>query len=250
VDAGARVTSLPASTVVARDQLTMKAMILAAGLGTRMRPLTDHCPKPLLDVAGKPLIVRHIEKLAAAGFHDIVINIAHLGHMIEAALGDGKQWGVRIQYSCESQPLETAGGIVNALPLLGDEAFLLINGDIWCDYSLENLPIENLRNFSQTRLAHLVLVNNPEHHPAGDFVLNNDKAKPRDEQVGLTFSGLSVMHPRLFANWRARTGEAFPLREVLLPAMEANQVNGEHYDGYWLDVGTPQRLQQLIEKFV
>ncbi len=223
----------------------MKAMILAAGLGTRMRPLTDHCPKPLLDVAGKPLIVRHIERLAAAGFHHIVINIAHLGHMIEEALGDGAQWGVHIQYSRESQPLETAGGIVNALPLLGDEAFLLINGDIWCDF-----PLENLRTQTFCGLAHLVLVNNPQHHPAGDFVIDNGNVKPRDEQNGLTFSGLSLMHPRLFANWRARAGEAFPLREVLLPAMEDNQVSGEQYAGYWLDVGTPQRLQQLVEKFV
>ena len=223
----------------------MKVMILAAGLGTRMRPLTDHCPKPLLEVAGKSLIVRHIERLAAAGFSDIVINIAHLGYMIEAALGDGERWGVRIQYSRESHPLETAGGIVNALPLLGDEAFLLINGDIWCDY-----PLENLRSLSLSGLAHLVLVNNPEHHPFGDFVLDNDKVQPRDERAGLTFSGLSVMHPCLFQNWRVRTGEAFPLREVLLPAMEAGKVSGEHYTGYWLDVGTPQRLQQLVEKFV
>ena len=229
----------------------MKAMILAAGLGTRMRPLTDHCPKPLLDVAGKPLIVRHIERLVAAGFHDIVINIAHLGHMIEAALGNGEQWGVRIQYSRESQPLETAGGIVNALPLLGDEAFLLINGDIWCDF-----PLNNLRTQKFSGLAHLILVNNPEHHPAGDFVLVCDsalsrgKVKPRGEEMGFTFSGLSVMHPCLFENWRVRAGEAFPLREVLLPAMEAGKVSGEHYAGYWLDVGTPQRLQQLIEKFV
>jgi hypothetical protein len=126
----------------------MKAMILAAGLGTRMRPLTDNCPKPLLDVAGKPLIVRHIERLAAAGFQEIIINIAHLGHMIEDALGDGHLWGVRIQYSRESRPLETAGGIVNALPLLGDDAFLLINGDIWCDYPLihlRSLPLSGWR---------------------------------------------------------------------------------------------------------
>lgn len=223
----------------------MRAMILAAGLGTRMRPLTDHCPKPLLDVAGKPLIVRHIERLAAAGFRDIVINIAHLGHMIEAALGSGERWGVHIRYSRESQPLETAGGIVNALPLLGDEAFLLINGDIWCDF-----PLIDLLDTPLSGLAHLVLVNNPEHHPAGDFLLHDDKVLLRGEQTGLTFSGLSVMHPRLFENWRARAGEAFPLRDVLLPAMAAGKVSGEHYTGYWLDVGTPQRLQQLVEKFV
>ena len=223
----------------------MKAMILAAGLGTRMRPLTDHCPKPLLDVAGKPLIVRHIENLAAAGFCDIVINIAHLGHMIEAALGDGHPWGVNIHYSREAQPLETAGGIVNALPLLGDNPFLLINGDIWCDYRLDSLRASPLSG-----LAHLVLVDNPEHHSAGDFVLQAGKVHPRGEQTGFTFSGLSVMHPRLFENWRPRAGEAFPLREILLPAMAAGQVSGEYYAGYWLDVGTPQRLQQLIEKFV
>lgn len=227
------------------ESRTMKAMILAAGLGTRMRPLTDHCPKPLLDVAGKPLIARHIERLAAAGFHDIVINIAHLGHMIEAALGDGSQWGVSIHYSRETQPLETAGGIVNALPLLGDGAFLLVNGDIWSDY-----PLVRLQSLRLSGLAHLVLVDNPEHHSAGDFVLQGDKVYPRGEQAGLTFSGLSVMHPRLFDNWRPRAGEAFPLREILLPAMAAGEVSGEHYKGYWLDVGTPQRLQQLVGKFV
>ncbi|HSC76521.1 MAG TPA: nucleotidyltransferase family protein [Pseudomonadales bacterium] len=223
----------------------MKAMILAAGLGTRMRPLTDHCPKPLLDVAGKPLIVRHIERLATANFQDIVINTAHLGHMIEAVLGDGSQWGVRIQYSRESQPLETAGGIVNALSLLGEDTFLLINGDIWTDY-----PLEHLRRLSLSGLAHLVLVNNPEHHSHGDFVLREGRAYPRGEQPGFTFSGLSVMHPQLFTGWRARAGEAFPLRDILLPAMAADQVSGEHYAGYWLDVGTPQRLQRLVMKFV
>jgi MurNAc alpha-1-phosphate uridylyltransferase len=230
----------------------MQAMILAAGLGTRMRPLTDHCPKPLLDVAGKPLVVRHIERLAEAGFRDIVINTAHLGHMIEAALGSGEQWGVRIQYSRESQPLETAGGIVNALPLLGEDAFLLINGDIWCDF-----PLASLRRPLLPHLAHLVLVDNPPHHPAGDFVLVCDGASttggtvlPRGEQTGLTFSGLSVMHPRLFGHWRQRAGDAFPLRDVLLPAMAAGAVSGEQYNGYWLDVGTPQRLQQLVERFV
>lgn len=225
--------------------LSMKTMILAAGLGTRMRPLTDHCPKPLLDVAGKPLIVRHIERLAAAGFRDIVINTAHLGQMIEEALGDGRQWGVNIRYSREQQPLETAGGIVNALPLLGDEAFLLVNGDIWCDF-----PLEQLHGKPLPAQAHLVLVDNPEHHPSGDFLLGDgNKVKPRADQPGLTFSGLSVMHPSLFANWRDRAGEAFPLREVLLPAMAAGQVSGEHYKGYWLDVGTPSRLQQLVALF-
>ena len=221
----------------------MKAMILAAGLGTRMRPLTDHCPKPLLDVAGKPLIVRHIERLAAAGFRELVINTAHLGQMIEDALGDGAAWGVSICYSRELQPLETAGGIVNALPLLGDAPFLVINGDIWTDFPLATLQ----QGLPADVLAHLVLVDNPDHHPQGDFVLRDGCVMPRGEAQGLTFSGLSVLSPALFAAWRARAGEALPLREVLLPAMQNGAVHGEHYKGYWLDVATPQRLEQLAQ---
>ena len=221
----------------------MQAMILAAGMGTRMRPLTDHCPKPLLDVAGKPLIVRHIERLAQAGFRKLVINTAHLGRMIEETLGDGATWSVRIHYSREPQPLETAGGILNALPLLGEAPFLVINGDIWTDFPLASLP----RHLSAGVLAHLVLVDNPDHHPSGDFVLRDGAVLPRDAAQGLTFSGLSVLSPTLFSAWRTRAGEAFPLREVLLPAMRSGAVSGEHYDGYWLDVGTPQRLQQLAQ---
>jgi len=221
----------------------MKAMILAAGLGTRMRPLTDHCPKPLLDVAGKPLIVRHIERLAAAGFRELVINTAHLGQMIEEALGDGATWGVHIQYSREPQPLETAGGILKALPLLGDAPFLVINGDIWTDFPLATLQ----QGLPADVLAHLVLVDNPDHHPQGDFALCNGRVQPRSAAQGLTFSGLSVLSPALFAAWLTRAGEAFPLREVLLPAMQRGAVCGEHYKGYWLDVGTPQRLEQLAQ---
>lgn len=219
-------------------------MILAAGLGTRMRPLTDHCPKPLLDVAGKPLIVRHIERLAEAGFTELVINTAHLGHLIEEALGNGSAWSVRIAYSRESQPLETAGGIVNALPLLGAEPFLVINGDIWLDFPLATLR----RSLLTGALAHLVLVDNPAHHPQGDFMLRGERVLPRGNEQGLTFSGLSVLSPTLFAAWRARAGEAFPLREVLWPAMQNGAVRGEHYSGYWLDVGTPQRLQELAQR--
>jgi MurNAc alpha-1-phosphate uridylyltransferase len=222
----------------------MKAMILAAGLGTRMRPLTDHCPKPLLDVAGKPLIVRHIERLAAAGFKELVINTAHLGYLIEEALGDGAAWGVNIRYSREPQPLETAGGIVHALPLLGAEPFLVINGDIWIDFPLSSLP----RCVDADVLAHLVLVANPEHHPQGDFVLREGRVMPRGDAQGLTFSGLSVLSPQLFSAWRLQAGEAFPLRAVLLPAMQSGAVSGEYYSGYWLDVGTPQRLQQLAQR--
>ncbi|HNE26768.1 MAG TPA: nucleotidyltransferase family protein [Pseudomonadales bacterium] len=222
----------------------MKAMILAAGLGTRMRPLTDRCPKPLLDVAGKPLIVRHIERLVAAGFGELVINTAHLGHMIEETLGDGSAWGARIAYSREPQPLETAGGIVQALPLLGEEPFLVINGDIWIDFPLAALR----RPLPAGALAHLVLVDNPAHHPQGDFVLRDEYVLSRGNEQGLTFSGLSIVSPALFAAWRVRAGEAFPLREVLLPAMQNHAVRGEHYSGYWLDVGTPQRLQALAQR--
>lgn len=225
----------------------MKCMILAAGLGTRMRPLTDHCPKPLLDVAGKPLIVRHVARLVAAGFTDIVINVSHLGQMIEDRLGDGSAWGARIQYSREPEPLETAGGIVRAMPLLGDQPFLVLNGDIWCEY-----PLETLRRFTLERLAHLILVDNPPHHPEGDFVLVDGwvDRRPDADSAGakkplLTFSGLSIMHPAMFEPWCHRAGEAFPLREVLLPAMQRGQVSGEHYRGFWLDVGTPGRLQAL-----
>lgn len=220
----------------------MKAMILAAGLGTRMRPLTDHCPKPLLDVGGKPLIVHHIERLAAAGLRDIVINTAHLGHLIEQQLGDGHQWQVKLYYSRESTPLETAGGIVNALPLLGDDPFVLLNGDIWTDF-----PLARLCQHTLAGAGHLVLVTNPPHHPDGDFVLAQERVSPRDGRTGLTFSGLSLLHPRLFDRWRARRGEAFPLREVLEPAMARGRITGECHSGYWLDVGTPERLATLRE---
>lgn len=222
----------------------MKVMILAAGLGTRMRPLTDHCPKPLLDVAGKPLIVRHIERLVEADFRDLVINTSHMGEMIEARLGDGSAWGASIVYSREAQPLETAGGIVKALPLLGESAFVVLNGDIWCD-----MPLAQLRTRSLQGLGHLILVNNPDHNPSGDFEWLDGKVLPRGDTVGYTFSGLSILHPDLFSGWRSRTGQAFPLREVLLPALGQGLVSGEIYEGYWLDVGTPERLQILQERF-
>ena len=215
----------------------MKAMILAAGLGTRMRPLTDHTPKPLLKAGGKPLIVWHIEKLAAVGFTEIVINIAWLGWKIPAALGDGSQWGVKLHYSDEQaeQALETAGGIVKALPLLGTEPFLVVNGDVWCDYPC--LP----QTLAADTLAHLVLVNNPEHHPQGDFVLEQGKVR-REGEPKFTFSGIGYYHPALFAD--LDYGKR-PLLPVLLAAMQKSQVTGEHYQGTWLDIGTPERLEQL-----
>lgn len=223
----------------------MKAMILAAGLGTRMRPLTDHCPKPLLDVAGKPLIVRHIEKLAAIGVTDIVINTSYLGELIEQQLGGGESFGVSIHYSREQTPLETAGGILQALPLLGEAAFYLINGDMWLDGAYDVLPPQLPPHAD----ARLLLTANPDHHPTGDFVLDGEQVRRKSEgETAYTFSGLSVMHPRLFSPFIARAGSALPLREVLWPAIDAGCIIGQYYGGYWLDVGTPERLRELSER--
>ena len=214
----------------------MKAMILAAGRGERMRPLTDHTPKPLLPVAGKPLIQWHIEALVAAGFHDIVINHAWLGERIEAALGDGSRWGADIVYSPEpGGALETGGGILQALPLLageGDAPFLVINGDIVCDLDPSRLPARI------DGLAHLVMVPNPGHHPAGDFVLSDGRLHD-SEGPRLTFGGIGLYRPELFAH---REPGAFPLAPLLRDAMAAGQVSGQCHRGLWIDVGTPQRL--------
>ncbi|MBV2121212.1 MAG: nucleotidyltransferase family protein [Candidatus Thiodiazotropha sp. (ex Ctena orbiculata)] len=216
----------------------MKAMILAAGRGERMRPLTDSIPKPLLPVAGKPLIVHHIERLAKAGYREIVINHAHLGEMIEERLGQGGQWGVTIDYSAEGQALETGGGIFNALPLLGDSPFLVVNGDIWCDVDLTELTL------LPEDLAHLVLVANPVHNPQGDFYLQDQRLS---ERVGekLTFSGIGVYDPQLFSD--CRTG-AFPLAPLIRRAISLGRVSGERHAGEWIDVGTPQRLEKLEQK--
>ena len=214
----------------------MKAMILAAGLGKRMRPLTDHTPKPLLEAGGKPLIVWHLEKLRAAGFTQLVINHAWLGDKLEAQLGDGSDFGVTIQWSREGQPLETAGGIRRALSLLGDEPFLVVNGDIWTD-----MDFEHLRRMPSGS-AHLVLVDNPPHHPQGDFHLASD-GKVRDNgHPALTFSGIGVYRPELFTS--LDDGEA-RLAPLLRAAMVGGQVTGEHYGGQWWDIGTPDRLEAL-----
>jgi len=213
----------------------MKAMILAAGRGERMRPLTDTTPKPLLSAGGKRLIEYHLEALAKAGFDEIVINHAHLGEQIEEVLGNGERYGVSIRYSAEGKALETGGGIFRALPLLGKEPFLVINGDVWCDY-----PLERLRNRS-IQQAHLILVDNPPQHPEGDFVLRDGQVL--DEQgARLTFSGIGVYHPILFAGCM---DGAFALAPLLRRAMEEGAVSGEHYQGRWFDIGTPERLQQL-----
>lgn len=212
----------------------MKAMILAAGKGERMRPLTLHTPKPLLSVAGKALIEYHIDALARAGCTELVINHAWLGLQIEQALGDGGQYGVRIRYSPEPEPLETGGGIFRALPLLGDDPFVVVNGDVWTDYDFSALPRQ------LDGLAHLVLVDNPGHHPQGDFVL--ERGRVLDEgQPRFTYSGMAVLSPALFAGCSAG---AFKLAPLLRSAMQAGRVSGEHYAGRWLDVGTVERLQQ------
>ncbi len=219
----------------------MKAMILAAGRGERMRPLTDNLPKPLLKVGGKMLIEYHLEKLKSANITDVIINHAWLGSKIEQALGDGSRYGLNIQYSAEGEALETAGGILNALPLLTDadnksEAFIVINGDIFCDYDISKLPS------SLSGLAHLVLVENPEHNPEGDFALTDTAMI---EQVGddkKTFSGIGIYHPDLFQGYPAGK---LALAPVLRKAMDQKLVTGEFYPGSWHDIGTPERLAEL-----
>lgn len=211
-------------------------MILAAGRGERMRPLTDLIPKPLLKVAGKMLIEYHLEKLKAANITDVVINHAWLGEKIEKALGDGSRYGLNIHYSAETEALETAGGIVNALPIIGDEVFIVINGDIFCDYDISSLPS------SLTGLAHLVLVNNPLHNPEGDFVLTTSGTVEQAGKNKLTFSGIGVYHSNLFSGLQ-NTKQA--LAPVLRQAMDRHQVTGEFYQGIWHDVGTPERLTEL-----
>lgn len=214
----------------------MKAMILAAGRGERMRPLTDLAPKPLLRVGGKPLIVWHLERLAQAGVKDVVINHAHLGAQIESALGDGSQWGLHIQYSPEKVALETAGGIANALPLLGDAPFLVVNGDVFTDIDFATLKLD------PPNLAHLVMIDNPPQHMAGDFVLLNEKVTLEGVKK-LTFSGIGVYHPDLFAS--VVRGEAAKLAPLLKAAMAQGLVSGNHHQGEWHDIGTPERLHAL-----
>ena len=214
----------------------MKAMILAAGRGERMRPLTDRTPKPLLEAGGKPLIQYHIEALHDAGCTELVINHAHLGEQIVARLGDGAAFGVQIEYSAEPPgALETGGGIRHALSLLGDDPFLVVNGDIWTDY-----PYRRLLQ-APAGLAHLVLVDNPPHNQQGDFQLDADRVTDEGAQR-LTFSGIGVYRPALFVD---RPDAAFPLAPLLRAAMQAGQVSGEHYRGQWMDIGSPQRLAQL-----
>lgn len=221
----------------------MKAMILAAGYGKRMRPLTDHTPKPLLPCCGKPLIVYHIEALVAAGINELVINHSYLGEQIEQALGDGSQFGASIQYSPEAEPLETAGGIISALPLLGEQPFIICNGDIWTDFPFQRLLDVKLASHE---LAHLVMVANPPQHPDGDFFLHDDGRLATDAGNGgavrLTYAGISLIHPALFADEKAGS---LALIKPLLKAIAEGRLSGHYYPGAWVDVGTPQRLLEL-----
>lgn len=224
----------------------MHAMILAAGRGERMRPLTDHTPKPLLRAGGKPLIVWHIERLARAGITDLVINHAHLGKQIEEYLGDGSRYGARIHYSGEGTALETAGGIAFALHLLGDEPFAVVNGDIYCDYDFSRLARRATVLAASADMAHLVLVDNPEHNLKGDFLLHDGRLTdlaPGTRHPALTFSGIGLYRPSLFAHMVR--GVKAPLAPLLREQIALDRVSGEHHRGIWVDVGTPQRLDEL-----
>ena len=216
----------------------MKAMLLAAGRGERLRPLTDALPKALVAAGGKPLIAWHLERLASSGCREAVINVSHLGEKIVDALGDGERYGLRIAYSREPQPLETAGGIARALALLGGEPFLLINADIYCEFDLSRLLSSTLGE----RLAHLVLVPNPPHRAQGDFTLDGgtvgNAAAPR-----YTYAGISLMSPRLVGS--VQPGEKAPLAPMLRAAADRRLITGELYEGAWQDVGSAERLAGL-----
>ncbi len=220
----------------------MKAMILAAGRGERMRPLTDQLPKPLLPVAGKPLIQYTLEKLSAAGFNEIIINLAYRGQQIKDALGDGQKFGVHIAYSDEGETaLETAGGIIKALPLLGPAPFVVINGDIASDFPLKSLHDKPFD------LAHLIMMDNPPHHPQGDFALDKNGQLSEQGSDKLTFSGIGLYSPELFESFKSGP---LKLRPVFQKAMRKQRISGEKYQGFWMDIGTPQRLIELEQHIV
>ncbi|MGH8377872.1 MAG: N-acetylmuramate alpha-1-phosphate uridylyltransferase MurU [Gammaproteobacteria bacterium] len=215
----------------------MKAMIMAAGRGERLRPLTDTTPKPLLEVKGKPLIVHHLERLHAAGFTDVVINVAWLADKIKNFLGDGSRYGIHILYSEESEgALETGGGILKALPLLGSEAFLVVNGDIYTDFSFDTLKFV----LKDKDLAHLVMVPNPASYPQGDFLLDADGRLRADGTPRLTYSGIGVHHPDFFRDCSAGK---FPMLPWWQKAMEMDRMSGQLYSGLWKDIGTPESLR-------
>jgi len=225
----------------------MRAMILAAGRGERMRPLTDKMPKSMLEISGKPLIQYHVENLVQAGIVDIVINHALFGEQIEAHLNDGKSLGASITYSAEGdQPLETAGGIVKALPLLGDKSFITVNADIWTDFPFQSLlrECDGLPDDPANNLAHIILVDNPEYNPNGDFALSDRKVLNQGDPM-LTFSGISIFKPEFFKDCPSGSASLAPLLRL---AISLGQVTGSHYQGQWLDIGTPERLFDLRQK--
>jgi MurNAc alpha-1-phosphate uridylyltransferase len=219
-------------------------MLLAAGVGERMRPLTNHTPKPLLEVGGVPLIEHHIRRLAAIGLHELVINVSHLGQQIMDYCGDGQRWGVSIAYSPESVPLETAGGIIKVLKLLGDNPFMVVNGDVWTDYPFERLLRRELH--TDKNEAHLVFVDNPTQHPLGDFSMDTSGAVGLKEPnaMGYTYAGVGLYSPRFFSG---HPQGKLALRPLLNRAIKAGSVSGEYYAGEWVDVGTPERLKTLDE---
>lgn len=221
----------------------MRAMILAAGLGKRMQPLTANLPKPLLKVGDKTLIEHQIERLVAGGVSAIVINHFYLGAMIQEALGDGSQYGINISYSKEAIRLETAGGIIKALPKLKDDSFIVVNADVWTDFDFSRLkPVDGT-----DRLAHVVLVENAEHHPYGDFYIDDAGNVHEDQSATdrrFTFSGISVLHKNLFKGYPLQPRSIIPL---LQEAMKQDRVSGEVHEGLWMDIGTPERLREANE---
>lgn len=217
----------------------MRAMILAAGRGERLRPRTASTPKALIEAGGTSLIERHLQQLARAGFRECVINLGHLGVQVRDRVGDGSRWNIHIRYSDESDNvLDTGGGIMRALPMLGDAAFAVINADIWTDFNLARL-----RN-TKCDYAHLVMIDNPAHNPEGDFELDAGRVKSGADKR-LTFSGIAVYHPRMFSG---SPGGKFPLAPLLTQVMESNCVTGEYFAGFWLDIGTEERLNSLRQK--
>lgn len=217
----------------------MKCMLLAAGLGERLRPITDKIPKALVEIAGKPLIEYHLNRLKKAGFNEVVINVSHLGTKIKQHLGNGSRFDLQITYSAEENPLETAGGIINALPLLGEKPFLVINADIWCEHTL------SFANLSQDKLAHLVLVENPEHNSDGDFAYEFGKIYNTGKNR-LTFSGMGIYNPKLFSDFAA---EKLSLAPILRDAIDEQLVSAELFTGKWFDIGTQERLAET-ERYV
>ena len=227
----------------------MKALIFAAGLGERMRPLTDTTPKPLLEAGGRPLIAWHLERLAAAGIREVVVNTSWLARQFPAALGDGSRWGLSIHYSSEGDvPLETGGGMWHARNVLGNDPFIAVNGDVWTDYDFARLPRQPPGD------AHLVLVDNPKHNPGGDFALDGDGSVRNGGAQTLTFAGIGVYRASLFDDWRRVIGDTpgsrenpprFRLAPLLRAAIAEGLVIGEHHPGRWTDVGTPERLATL-----